>query len=173
MINVTLAALSSAGFGIYIASQSSHHDSVVVSMTPYLHCTTVKSSQQHHHQHDSTTSSPAWFDIYTVSRPGCPDSAVVSITRHLHRTMTKSSRQHYRQRDSTSISRHGQVTSTAPSSAWLEGLASTSPTSSLAQWFTTNQALGLRSNTPTDSPAWVHFYLHRWPRLEARASSPQ
>jgi hypothetical protein len=79
-------------------------DSIVVSMTRYLHRAAAESPRQHRCQHDSATLSLAWLGIYIVPRPSCPDNAVVSMTRHLHRVVAKSPRQRHRQHDSAALS---------------------------------------------------------------------
>jgi hypothetical protein len=121
--------------------------------------------QRHHNtvNIDSTTPLPPWLDSVITPRP-------------------TSTRQRHREHDLAVTLLHGQrrlgsatATLACPrrhqhdSGVWcvLLRLAIRFRSSPLIRLW------GLWSTTPTDSLTRVHFYLHRRPRLEASASSPQ
>jgi hypothetical protein len=66
---------------------------------------------QRHCRYDSAVLSPVRLDLYITPRSSHLDSAVARMTR-----------QHCRQHDSASTSCHGQVASTVPSLALLNGI---------------------------------------------------
>jgi hypothetical protein len=92
-------------------------------------------------------------------------SAITSMGRQWHCATTKLTRLRHRAMIN--------IVSAALSPTWLRGLACTPR---LAIRLGGSQPIrlgGLRSTTPIGNPTQVHFYLHRQPRLEASALSPQ
>jgi hypothetical protein len=175
----SLTASSPAWLDRDITSRPSCLDNIIVSMTQQRHHATTKLPRQHHRQHDSaetschglvasTASSPAWLSTDIASWPSCLGSAIARMTWHRHRlgsTIASMTRHRCRTMVKLPRLRHCHHDSGAwhllPWLAiWLRG----SPLIKLG---------GLRSTTPSDSLTRVHFYLHRRPRLEVSASSPQ
>jgi hypothetical protein len=93
------------------------------------------------------------------------------MIRHLHRVTTKSSHQHHRQHDSaapyqhdsTSISRCGQVTSEASSSAWLYSIVASMSQHLYRATTKSSQQCHYQHDSISLSSAWFDIYIASWP----------